>query len=418
MDEKPRSNPDQEREEAYFMISPLKSDWKTVKFGDVVKNANLTERDPAAAGIERIVGLEHLDPENLHVRRWNTLENGTSFSRKFVSGQTLFGKRRAYQRKVAFAEFEGICSGDILTFEPKDPDVLLPELLPFICQTDAFFDHALGTSAGSLSPRTSYKALQDFEFPLPPIEEQKRIVEILWAADEAVERWGSCLSRIDKLSGVLSTHFKDVDSTNMIALGKMVALGEASIINGPFGTILKASSYQPEGTPLVNPTHIRDGNLDIDGSPKLGATDTARLERYRTKVNDILVGRKGDMDKVLLVDESTSGVITGTDCLRVRLLNAPISAEYLYYWLSSPYIFNWLSRYAHGTTMPGINEKTLHRLEVPLVSLDQQTHLVSITRQTTERINETERHLKKVRAMMQSLNEMYIGGSRVGLFHV
>lgn len=164
-------------------------DRKTVKFGDVVRNANLSERNPGSVGIERIVGLEHLDPENLHIRRWNTLENGTSFTRKFVPGQTLFGKRRAYQRKVAFAEFKGICSGDILTFEPKDPNVLLPELLPFICQTDVFFDHALGTSAGSLSPRTSYKALQDFEFPLPPIEEQKRIAEILWAADELAEQY-------------------------------------------------------------------------------------------------------------------------------------------------------------------------------------------------------------------------------------
>jgi type I restriction enzyme S subunit len=167
----------------------LKPGWKMVKFGDVVKNANLVERDPEAAGIERIVGLEHLDPENLHIRRWNTPENGTSFTRKFVPGQTLFGKRRAYQRKVAFAEFEGICSGDILTFEPKDKKVLLPELLPFICQSDAFFDHALGTSAGSLSPRTSWKALKNFEFPLPPIKEQKRIAEILWAMDDAVEKY-------------------------------------------------------------------------------------------------------------------------------------------------------------------------------------------------------------------------------------
>lgn len=172
----------------------VKSGWTMVGFGDVVKNANLTERDPEVAGIERIVGLEHLDPENLHVRRWNGLENGTSFNRKFVSEQTLFGKRRAYQRKVAFAEFEGICSGDILTFEPKDPDVLLPELLPFICQTDAFFDYALGTSAGSLPPRTSYKALQDFEFPLPPIQEQKRIAEILWAADEVAVRYSNTLT--------------------------------------------------------------------------------------------------------------------------------------------------------------------------------------------------------------------------------
>ena len=166
----------------------LKSGWKLVKFGDVVRNASLVERDPVTNGIERIVGLEHLDPENLHIRRWNSSEDATSFSSKFVPGQTLFGKRRAYQRKVAYAEFGGICSGDILTFESRDRNVLLPELLPFICQSEAFFDYALGTSAGSLSPRTSWTALKDFQFPLPPLEEQKRIAEILWAADEAVEK--------------------------------------------------------------------------------------------------------------------------------------------------------------------------------------------------------------------------------------
>ncbi|MGI6460882.1 MAG: restriction endonuclease subunit S [Candidatus Hydrogenedentales bacterium] len=176
----------------------LKPRWKMVKFGEVVKDANLVERDPEANNIERVVGLEHIDPENLHIRRWNSVSDGSSFTRKFVQGQTLFGKRRAYQRKVAYAEFEGICSGDILTFEPKNTKVLLPELLPFICQSDAFFDHALGTSAGSLSPRTSWKALKEFEFPLPPLDEQKRIAEILWAADEAVEAYESVTQNIER----------------------------------------------------------------------------------------------------------------------------------------------------------------------------------------------------------------------------
>ena len=83
-----------------------------VKFGEVVKNANLVERDPEANGVERTVGLEHIDPENLHIRRWNSVVDGTSFTRKYVPGQTLFGNRRAHQRKVPYAEFEGICSGD------------------------------------------------------------------------------------------------------------------------------------------------------------------------------------------------------------------------------------------------------------------------------------------------------------------
>jgi type I restriction enzyme S subunit len=59
---------------------PLKPGWKMVKFGEVVKNANLVERDPETNGVERIVGLEHIDPENLHVRRWNAVADGTSSS--------------------------------------------------------------------------------------------------------------------------------------------------------------------------------------------------------------------------------------------------------------------------------------------------------------------------------------------------
>jgi len=50
----------------------------------MVRNTNLVARDLESAGIERIVGLEHIDPENLHIRRWNTPEDGTSFTRKFI----------------------------------------------------------------------------------------------------------------------------------------------------------------------------------------------------------------------------------------------------------------------------------------------------------------------------------------------
>ena len=219
-------------------MQSLKPGWKMVKFGEVVKNANLVEREPEANGIERVVGLEHIDPENLHIRRWNSIEDGTSFARKFVPGQTLFGKRRAYQRKVAYAEFEGICSGDILTFEPKNKKVLLPELLPFICQGDVFFDHALGTSAGSLSPRTSWTALQDFEFPLPPLYEQKRITEILWAADEAAEAYETAVLSLERSIAVYSDkyfllHEARKKKPSIPARWKVGYLNEIAVVDPP-----------------------------------------------------------------------------------------------------------------------------------------------------------------------------------------
>jgi type I restriction enzyme S subunit len=78
--------------------------WKRVRFGEVVNKINETERDPQAAGIERFVGLEHLEPGSLHTREWRNVADGTAFTRRCRPGQVLFGKRRAYQRKVAVAE--------------------------------------------------------------------------------------------------------------------------------------------------------------------------------------------------------------------------------------------------------------------------------------------------------------------------
>ena len=171
------------------MLEPEKSrktGWARVAFGEVVNLSKARSKDPESGGYERVVGLEHIDPGDLRIRRWADISNGTTFTSVFRSGQVLFGKRRAYQRKVAVAEFTGVCSGDIYVLEPSG-NALMPELLPFICQTDAFFEHAVRTSAGSLSPRTNWKSLSSFEFLLPPIQEQARLLEVLLAVKKLVE---------------------------------------------------------------------------------------------------------------------------------------------------------------------------------------------------------------------------------------
>lgn len=162
--------------------------WKRVRFGDVVENLNETEKNPAEAGIERFIGLEHLDPGSLQVHAWGNVADGTTFTRRCRPGQVLFGKRRAYQRKVAVAKFDAVVSGDIYVLEPKNGG-LLPELLPFLCMSERFFQHAIGTSAGSLSPRTNWGSLASFEFDLPPLDQQRRLAEILWATGQVVENW-------------------------------------------------------------------------------------------------------------------------------------------------------------------------------------------------------------------------------------
>ena len=97
----------------------------------------------------------------------------------FKPGDILFGTRRAYQRKVGVAEFDGMCSGDMLWCCEPRPDVVLPEFLPFFMQSDLFMDRAVEISVGSLSPTINWKTMAEFEFALPPMDEQQRIVELL-----------------------------------------------------------------------------------------------------------------------------------------------------------------------------------------------------------------------------------------------
>lgn len=172
------------------------SKWNKVTFGDIATCLTVATKDPLSEGLDRYVGLEHIEPGNTHIKSWGNVAEGTTFTRVFRKGQVLFGKRRAYQKKAALAEFDGVCSGDILVCEAID-SALIPELLPFIVQSDRFFEYAIKTSAGSLSPRTKFKDLARFTFKLPAkLDDQKRIADLLWSIDDVIQSYIKLLENL------------------------------------------------------------------------------------------------------------------------------------------------------------------------------------------------------------------------------
>ena len=184
-------------------MTELKPGWQRVKFGEVVRLNKETCNDPAAAGLERVIGLEHLEPGDLRVRFWADVADGTTFTNRVRPGQLLFRKNRAYPRKVAVADFDAVCSGDIYVLESADLERLLPEFLPFMCQTETFFEHAVGTSAGSLSPRTNWNSLSQFELALPSLEEQLRISRLLESSRATVDALEEANSASKQLEATL-----------------------------------------------------------------------------------------------------------------------------------------------------------------------------------------------------------------------
>ena len=164
----------------------LKPGWKTWRFDQIAVNINDRIDNPSEADVEHYVGLEHLDPDSLKIRRWGVPSDVEATKLCFRKGDIIFGRRRVYQRKLAVAEFDGICSAHAMVLRPKT-DVVLPEFLPFFMQSDLFMTRALEISVGSLSPTINWKTLAAQEFALPPLEEQRRIAELLWAYEETLD---------------------------------------------------------------------------------------------------------------------------------------------------------------------------------------------------------------------------------------
>lgn len=171
--------------------------WRRMAFGDFAESIGV-RAEPKDAQEEIYVGLEHLDPQCLHIRRWGKGSDVTGTKLRFRRGDIIFGRRRAYQRKLAVAEFDGICSAHAMVVRAK-PALVLPEFLPFLMMSDRFMNRAVEISVGSLSPTINWTTLKLEEFDLPPLDQQRRIAEILQAVDELVEEFRSTETHLERV---------------------------------------------------------------------------------------------------------------------------------------------------------------------------------------------------------------------------
>lgn len=227
------------------------------------------------------VGLEHLDPGEVELTRWDE-DVETTFTKGFEKGQVLFGRRKAYLHKAVVAPFDGVCSGDITVIAAGDG--LSPRLLPFIIQNDALFKHAVEKSAGSLSPRVKWQGLAEFEIELPGIQAQEGLADVLWAAQETRRRYKRLLATCDD---VVKSQF--VEMFTLQSDGEVVALRDccASICGGKTPS-MKHPEYYGGNVPFIKSGDVKDDSVS---SGSLWLSDTA-LEEAGVKLipqNSVLV---------------------------------------------------------------------------------------------------------------------------------
>jgi type I restriction enzyme S subunit len=355
--------------------------WKRVRFGDVVENINET-CDPEESGLERFIGLEHLEPGSLHIRKWGDVSDGTTFTRQCRPGQVLFGKRRAYQRKVAVAEFDAVVSGDIYVLAPKN-DKLLSQLLPFICLSERFFQHAVGTSAGSLSPRTNWSSLATFEFDLPTLDQQRRIAEILWAVDEYIDNLRTAKrqheqTQIAQLSAIMlglmnnmACRLQDIGDF-VPPLGWKVKRAE-EIVSAPITkgtTPTRLMNTERAFVPFLKVYNLTfTGDLDFTIDPTYVEPEVHNMELKRSKVfpGDILMNIVGPpLGKTALIPKDFPEANVN-QAIAIYRIEDPETREFFAEYLRADLAQKWLARQSKKTS--GQQNLTLHivqQLPVPI----------------------------------------------------
>ncbi|MBL0144349.1 MAG: restriction endonuclease subunit S [Betaproteobacteria bacterium] len=369
----------------------LKPGWRRVKFGDVVRLSKARSQEPLTDGFDRYVGLEHLEPGDLRIRRWGNVADGVTFTSVFQPGQVLFGKRRAYQRKVAVADFAGVCSGDIYVLETKDALVLLPELLPFICQTDAFFDHAVGTSAGSLSPRTNWTSLAGFEFALPAMKEQRRTLALLSAGLSTVDELRSAIDALPILRRSMETRLLSMDGVPKQKVGDIAKFTS--------GRGIRVSDL-PKAPSDMNPVPVHGGN---------GISGYTDIVMDGTSEPTVVIGRVGQFCGVTSM---TAGPCWITDnALYPAKMSPDIQPEFLAICLRA----SNLNRSKLGEYLPLITQEVVHKIEIPVPALSDQS--VAITEFAQIGVAETSlmSRLSSTRSLVMQVAIQMVEGSSDGI---
>lgn len=371
-----------------------RSTWQRVKFGDVVRNVNENVKDPDSAGIDRAIGLEHLDPGELRIGRWGELTEETTFTRRVRPGQTLFGKRRAYQRKTAYAEFDAVCSGDILVFESADSQVLIPELLPFIAMTDAFYSKALETSAGSLSPRTRWSDLATYELDLPPLADQRRIADLLWAIEGhrqgalSVANAARCLLNAQRAT--LGSH------------GERATAGQAfDILMGRQRAPKYEAGVSP--TPYLRAANVKPSRLELSEVLVMDFDAQERI-KFGLAIGDVLVtegcGSPDEIGAAAVYDGNpASPVCFQNTLLRFRAVPGVSNPRWMYHWCQGTFETGGFKRVSVGTGILHIGASRAAAMPLHLPSVEDQV-------EEARRLDEAEDVLRAVKVEVKALGAL------------
>ena len=249
------------------------------KFDQIAFNST-DKKKPVDEDKEHYIGLEHLDSGSLKVTRWGSEVAPKGEKLLMKKGDVLFGKRRAYQKKVAIAPFDGIFSAHGLVLRPKT-DVIDPGFFPLFIASDYFLDAAIKISVGSLSPTINWRDLKELEFALPSIPVQQKLAKVLWAINDTKGAYQKLIRETDEL---VKSQFIE-----------MFGSEKDNVKNYPVLRIGDFSECYPGATPSTKKNEYWDGG-DI---PWMSSGEVYKEHIYDTEQKITIAGYKNASTKMV-----------------------------------------------------------------------------------------------------------------------
>lgn len=157
-------------------------EWKTVKLGEVAYYVQTKSRH------KELTQEDYISTENMLPNKRGIIVASSTIPEcytKFQPCDILISNIRPYFQKIWFANRYGGCSNDVLCI--RGDEKVIPVYLYYLLSQDIFFDYVMAGSKGTKMPRGDKNQIMQYEFPLPPLETQRRIAAILSSLDDKIE---------------------------------------------------------------------------------------------------------------------------------------------------------------------------------------------------------------------------------------
>lgn len=350
-----------------------KSKWKLTKLGELADEISVRVDNPSKSKYDRFVGLEHFVSGDIKIKNWGTTENLVSSTKAFQKGDILFARRNAYLRRASLVEFEGCCSGDAFVIR-ENHNKVVPAFLAFLMNSNALWDFANSNAAGTMSKRVKWRDLAEYEFLLPPKDQQTKLAELLWAMDEVIEREINILKKVEIVRESLFNQFQKYNS-------KWEKYKIDDLLNFNYGKALKESDRIEGDYFVVTSSGIQGTHND-----------------FLTNGPGIVVGRKGNVGQVTWIDKNfwttdTAYFIT----VKKDFLNIPM--KFFYYLLKSVH----LEKLSIATAVPGLNRDDALLTKVFLPSKNEIIDYLNKFESLDDKILEIESKIKSSQSLQKSL---------------